>query len=198
MNLLFSLLLLITPLRMETGRLTIYQDGKKIGSEDFSITPRRGGYLVEGHTVINIRDQKADLKSHLELDDNLKVTNYEYRSDLGTVSLKIDSPLSTLEYTSMGEKQTEDVRFPEDGVIIDTNCFHHFAILLYRVGSRPGTTVVPTFVPQALQAGALTLRNLGNNTYEMDTGNLKMTATTDKEGRLIRLAVPDAKVVVER
>jgi hypothetical protein len=198
MNVFFSLLLLITPLRMETGRCTIYQDGKKIGTEEFSITPRKVGYVVEGHTVIDTADQRADLKSHLELDDNLKVTSYEYKSNLGSVSLKIDSPLSTLEYTSMGDKQTEDVRFPDDGVIIDTNFFHHYAILLYRVGARPGTTVVPTFVPQALQAGAITLRNLGNNTYEMDSGNLKLTATTDKDGRLIKLTVPDAKVVVER
>lgn len=46
--------------------------------------------------------------------------------------------------------------------------------------------------------GQVTVRSLGNRTYEFDTGNIKATATADAEGRLIRLTVPDAKVVVER
>jgi hypothetical protein len=198
MNVLFSLMLLLAPLRMETGHFTIYQDGKKIGTEDFTITPRVGGYVVEGHTVITTPDQKSNLKSHMELDDKLKVTAYQFNSDVGTVELKIGSPSSVLEYTARGEKQSDDVRFPEDGVIIDSNFFHHYAILLYKAGAKPGNSTIPTFVPQELELGPLTLRNLGNNTYEMDSGNLKVTATTDKEGRLIKLAVPGAKVVVER
>jgi hypothetical protein len=198
MNVLFSLVLMLAPLRMETGHFTIYQDGKKIGTEDFSITPRTGGYVVEGHTVITTPDQKANLKSHMEMDEALKVSLYQFSSDVGTVELKIGSPVSVLEYTARGEKQSEDVRFPEDGVIIDSNFFHHYAILLYKLASRPGKSSVPAFVPQELELGAITLRSLGNSTYEMDSGNLKVIATTDKDGRLIKLTVPDAKVVVER
>src|SRR5262245_49551053 len=105
MNVLLSLVLMLAPLKMETGHFTIYQDGKKIGTEDFSITPRTGGYVVEGHTVITTPDQKASLKSHLELDSSLKVSMYQYSSDAGSVQLKIGSPVSVLEITSQGGKQ---------------------------------------------------------------------------------------------
>ena len=198
MNALLSLMLVLAPLRTETGKFTIYQDGKKIGTEQFTITPRTGGYIVEGHTVITDASQKADLKSHMELNDALKPTLYQFDSTVGSIRLKIDSPTSDFEYTIQGEKHSDDVRFPEDGVIIDTNFFHHYAILLYRIGAKPGSTTIPAFAPQELQLGPLTVRNLGNNIHEMDSGNLKVNATTDKEGRLIRLVVPDAKVVVER
>ena len=198
MNLLLSLLLLTTPLRMETGRFTIYQDGKKIGTEDFTITPRGGGYVVEGHTVISTPNQNADLLSHMELNEDLKPTLYQFTSPVGSVRLKIESPISQLEYSFQGEKQTDDVRFPADGVIIDSNFFHHYAILLYRLAGKSTSTTVTAFAPQELQLGPMKVQSAGNNTYEIDTGNLKVTATTDKDGRLIRLAVPDAKVVVER
>ena len=198
MNLLFSLLLLVIPLRMETGRLTIYQDGKKIGTEDFTITPRSGGYVVDGHTVINAPNQNADLLSHMELNDELKPLLYQFTSPVASVRLKIDSPTSQLEYSFQGDKQTDEVRFPADGVIIDSNFFHHYAILLYRITGTSTATTVSAFAPQELQVGPMKVQSVGNNTYEMDTGNLKVIATTDKEGRLIRLSVPDAKVVVER
>jgi hypothetical protein len=34
--------------------------------------------------------------------------------------------------------------------------------------------------------------------YDLVVGDVKLQATTDADGRLIRLAVPDAKVIVER
>jgi len=198
MNVLLSLLVLLAPLRMETGRFTIYQDGKEIGTEDFTITPKKGGYNVEGHTLISDSHQNADLKSTMELNDALKVLSYSFDSALGSIKLRVDSPISQLEYTLQGEKHSEDIRFPEDGVIIDTNFFHHYAILVYRVASKTGATTLPAFAPQELQLGSMMIRNLGYNGYEMDTGGVKVKATTDKDGRLIRLEFPDAKVVVER
>jgi hypothetical protein len=88
------------------------------------------------------------------------------------------------------------VRFPVNGIIIDNNFFHHYALLLYRTGLN--STAIPALVPQELTVGQITVRSLGNRTYEFDTGNIKVTATTDQDGRMIRLTVPDAKVVVER
>lgn len=198
MNVFFSLVLMLLPLRMETGRFTIYQDGKKIGTEDFTITPREKGYVVDGHTVISDTNQNADLLSHMELDADLKPTLYQFTSSVGNIRLKVDNPTSQLEYSFQGDKQSEDVRFPDDGVIIDSNFFHHYAILLYRVAGKEGKTTVSGFAPQELHLGPIEVRSTGSNTYEMDSGNLKVMATTDKDGKLIKLTVPEAKVVVER
>jgi len=197
MNVLFAFLL-VAALRPETGRFTIYQDGKKIGTEEFTITPRRGGYSVEGRTVFMDPNNPVDLKSRMELNENLNLTSYDFQSTASSIHLKIDSPTSELEYTVQGAKKSDDVRFPDGGAIMDTNFFHHYAILLYRFAAVPAKSTLPVFVPQQLELGSITMKNTGNNTFEIDTGNFKVVATTDKDGRLIRLNVPDAKVVVER
>jgi hypothetical protein len=198
MNLLFSLLLFVSPIKPETGHFTIYVDGKKMGTEDYRIVPQRGGYLVEGRTIITSGGQNSDLKSRMELDEALLPKSYEFESRGNVVRLKVETPLSELEYTSPGKKQSDSIRFPKDGVIVDSNFFHHYLVLLYRVGTVPGLSTVSAFVPQALEVGPITIRNLGNHTFEMDSGEVKVKATTDMEGKLIRLEVPAAKVVVER
>lgn len=198
MNVLFSLLLLLAPLKAESGRLTILQDGRKLGVEDFSITPRRGGYLVEGHTVINDGSRSFDLRSVMELSDGLLVTSYQFRTMGSSIDLNVSSGASHLETNVQGQRQSDDVQFPRDGVIIDSNFFHHFAVLIHRIRSTPVSGPIPAFVPQELQLAPVTVKVLGNNAYEIDTGNVKIGVTTDADGRLIRLAVPSAKVVVER
>src|SRR5215510_9180721 len=100
MSLLFSLLLFLAPIKPETGHFTIYVDGKKMGTEDYRIVPQRGGYLVEGRTVIMADAQSADLKSRMELDEALLPKTYEFESRGNVVKLKVDTPLSDLEYTS--------------------------------------------------------------------------------------------------
>src|SRR5579884_1987177 len=159
MNLLFLALAVLLPIKAESGRFTIYQDGKKIGTEDFTITPRSGNYVVDGHTVINDSNQNADLLSHMELNPDLQVMTYQFTSKVGSIRLKVDSPTSQLEYSFQGDRQTEDIRFPSDGAVVDTNFFHHYEILLYRVAGKSGTATVPAFAPQELQLGSLKVQN---------------------------------------
>lgn len=192
MNIFISLVLLLVPIKTESGRFTIYQDGRRIGTEEFSISQRPGGYVAEGRTQVN----NQDIRSRMELDEQLRVTFYEYQQRGNVVRLKVERPISELEYTIDGKSQTHEVNFPSDGVIIDDNFFHHYLILLYRSGIT--AVSVPTFVPQQMTLGALTVRSTGNRTFEIESGNLKMLTTTDADGRMIRLSVPDAKVVVER
>ena len=52
MNLLLPLVLLLAPIKAEKGQFNILQDGKKIGSEQYSITKVEAGYRVEGQTTI--------------------------------------------------------------------------------------------------------------------------------------------------
>lgn len=197
MSILLSLaLLLAMPIKTEQGQFTIYQDGKRIGTEEFSIGVRPGGYTAEGRTRISVGNQTFDLRSRMELDNELKPTFYEYQSKGNTIRLKVEQPVSELEYIVGGKTEPHDLRLPADGVIIDDNFFHHYLILLYRTGIAGKT--VAAFVPQQMTLGPLTVRSTGNQTYELETSNVKVVATTDADGRLIRLTVPEAKVVVER
>jgi len=196
MNVWFSLFMLLAPIKTESGHFNIYQDGKQIGTEEFSISQRSEGYLAIGHTQISVNNQTFDLRSRMELDQQLKPTFYEFQSKGNVVRLKVGKPISDLEYSVDGKIQPHEVNFPGDGVIIDDNFFHHYLILLYRAGAN--RTTLATFVPQQMTLGALTVRPAGNRTFEIETSNVKMIATTDPDGRLVRITVPEAKVVVER
>ena len=49
-----------------------------------------------------------------------------------------------------------------------------------------------------MSIGTATVRSTGPRTYDLEVGDVKMQATTDADGSLIKLTVPSANVVVER
>jgi hypothetical protein len=190
MNLLLPLVLLLTPIKAETGQFNIVQDGKKVGTEQYSITKIATGYRVEGKTTID------NISSKMELDENLIPTFYEYTKGDGSIRVRVSNPLSEFESGSGNEKESIDFRFPEKGIILDNNFFHHFLILMYR--QQTGQNMFSVFVPQDMRVGSATVRSTGARNFDLDIGDIKMQATVDADGRLMRLAVPDAKVVIER
>ena len=190
---LLSLLLLLAPVHAEKGRIGISKDGKRIGTNDFSVAKHGAGYAMEGR--VNIGD--LNVESKMELDDKLRPTFYEVANREGTIRVKVINPISEIQTTVQGEPPaTADFRFPEAGVILDNNFFHHYLMLLYRVQS--GETSLPVFVPQDMSLGSAIVRKTGDRSYALEVGDVRLEATTDGEGKLIRLEVPAAKVVVER
>jgi hypothetical protein len=188
-------LLLLGPVTLESGKFTITQNGKKIGSEEFTVSSRQGGgYVAEAKT--QLAGDPSTLSSRMELDDKLNPISYEYKNAKGTIRVKIEQPTSEIETETDGKKSSIDFRFPENGFIVDSNFFSHYLLLLYKVADAGGT--LPVFVPQDMQLGVATVKAKGSNVYELDMGYVTMEATTDKNGKLIKLTVPSAKVVVER
>ena len=119
------------------------------------------------------------------------------RSQEILIRVRLASPVSEVEYTVDGQRTPYDVRIPTNGMIVDNNFFHHYLLLLYKVGREGGE--LPVFVSNEMQLGSVTVVPTGNLTYELDSSNLKLQATTDSDGRrLLRLGLPDSNVVVER
>ena len=191
MNALLLLLLLLAPVKPEHGRFTITKDGRRVGTEEFSVSRRGSGYLVEGKTTI------GDLvkSSRMELDANLVATSYEASSRDGSIRVKITPPISELESVVNGQTSSADFRFPEGGVILDNDFFHHYLVLLYRVDGQKSFSV---FVPQDLRVGTATVRSIGPHAYDLQVGDVRLEATTDADGSLVKLTVPSANVVVQR
>jgi len=189
-------LLLVAPVATESGRFTIKQNGKTIGTEEFSIRKNDKGYSVEGRTRLDA--DPAALTSRMELDENLIPTKYEYsRGGKGAIRVTVDSKTSSeLTITDNGQDSSTNFHFPPGAAIVDNNFFHHYLILLYRVKSVEQSLAV--FVPQDMQVGLAKVKSTGKMTYELEMGAVKLEATVDEQGRLLRLAVPAAKVVVER
>ena len=189
-----GLLLLLAPITPESSKFNIYQNGRKVGSEEFTISARLGGYVVDGHT--ELVGDPAPLRSHMELDDQLNPTSYEYQHGNGTIRLKVGKPTSELATVDGAQESSTDFRLPEGAAIVDNNFFHHVVLLLYRVGATGKT--LPVFVPQDMQVGQVTVKSTGSRSYELQVGDTRFQATTDAGGKLIRLEVPEAKVLVER
>ena len=188
-------LLLLGPLPLENGKFTIIQDGKKIGSEQFSISNRKdGGYVVESKTQLS--GDPSALSSRLEVDAELNPVSYEYSHGKGQIHVSVESPISQYESVNNGAKSSMEFRFPKHGMILDNNFFAHFLLLLYKSGSESST--MPIFVPQDFQAGAATVKQTRENLFTLEIGDIHMEATTDKTGKVIRLTAPESKVVIER
>lgn len=189
-------LLLVAPVVTESGRFTIKQNGKTIGTEEFSIRTKDKGYTVEGRTRLD--GDTTTLTSRMELDENLIPTTYEYsRGVKGSIRVKVDTKASSeLIITENGKDSDTNFYYPPGASIVDNNFFHHYLILLYRIKSAEQSLAI--FVPQDMQVGLAKVKSTGKNTYELEVGAVKLEATVDESGRLLRLAVPAAKVVVER
>ena len=192
MNVFLVLLLMLAPVKQEQGRFTITKDGNRVGTEEFSVSRRGAGYIIEGTTTIG----EMVKTSRMELDEKLATISYEASSREGTIRLKVTQPVSELESVAAGKTSSVDFRFPQGGVILDNDFFHHYLILMYRV--QTGQTSFSVFVPQDSRVGAATVRNTGARSYELQVGDVKLEATTDAAGVLTKLSVPSANVVVQR
>jgi len=192
MKLFLSLLLLVAPIKIEHGRFNILKDGRKIGTDEFTIVMRGSNYLIDGRATIG----DVTLTSKMELDSKLEIVAYEVSNQQGRIRIKVASPLSELQTVVGGENSSTDFRFPEGGVILDNNFFHHYLVLLYR--AQMGQTKFAVFVPQDMSVGSAEIRSTGSNTYDMEVGDVKIQATTAADGSLVKLIVPGANVVVER
>jgi hypothetical protein len=192
MTLLLSILLLLTPIKVEQGRFNIIKDGKRIGTDEFTITLNGSNYVMNGRVAIG----SLVISSKMELNDKLMPLSYEVSNSEGAIRVNVTPPISELQTVAGGKTSTADFRFPDSGVILDNNFFHHYLILLYRV--QQGQTDFGVFVPQDMRVGSALVRSTGPRTYDLQVGDVRLQATTDVDGSLIKLAVPDAKVVVER
>jgi hypothetical protein len=192
MTLLLSFLVLLAPIKVEQGRFNINKDGRRIGTDEFAISMRGSHYVIDGKVTIG----DLIISSKMELDEKLVPVSYEVSNPEGKIRVSVSTPISELHTVVKGETSSADFRFPDSGVILDNNFFHHYLILMYRV--QAGQTGFGVFVPQDMSVGSAFVRTSGPRTYDLEIGDVRMQATTDADGALTKLTVPAAKVVVER
>src|SRR5437763_15122101 len=98
-------LLLLGPVSLESGKFTITQSGKKIGSEEFTLSARHGGgYVMEAKTQLS--GGTSALSSRMELDERLNPIAYQYSDGKGSIRVKVDHPTSEYETESGGKKSS--------------------------------------------------------------------------------------------
>jgi hypothetical protein len=192
MTLLLSVLLLFTPVKVERARFNISKDGRRIGTEEFTIGKKGSNYTLEGKATI----ADVTMSSKMELDEKLVPISYEVSNEAGKIKITVAQPTSQIQTTVGNSSSSTDFRFPAGAAILDNNLFHHYVILLYR--AQMGETSIPIVVPSDMSIGSAVIRSTGPRSYDLQIGDVKMQATTDADGSLIKLTVPGANVVVER
>jgi hypothetical protein len=166
----------------------------------------RQGWQENRHRRIHGRNARVALRDRWpsdhgrfgdrQLDEKLIPVSYEVSNPEGKIRVNVQAPISEVQTVVGGQTSSADFRFPEGGVILDNNFFHHYLVLLYRAQS--GQNNFGVFVPQDMSVGSAQIRSTGARTYDLEIGDVRMQATTDAEGSLIKLTVPSANVVVER
>src|SRR5262245_23498679 len=173
MSFVLSFLLLLAPIKVEHGRFNIIKDGKKIGTDEFAITMHGSNYVIDGKASVG----EVKISSKMELDAKLAPISYEVSSTEGRIRINVASPISEFQTVVAGDTSSADFRFPDGGVILDNNLFHHYLVLLYR--AQMGQTDFSVFVPQDKSLGSAVVRSTGLRTYDLEVGDVRMKATTD-------------------
>ena len=192
----FLLAVLLLWPQADSAEFTISLNGLRVGTEEFSVLRRGDGFLATGRTELRVGGGTVVARSRMELDGDLNPVSYQYDSGDQTIRIDIDGQETRVDITVAGALTSYNVSFPPGGMIVDDNFFHHYALLLNRLGESGGT--VPVFVPQQLTVGTLEVVPRAELSYDLTTESLRLTATMDEAGRLIRIAGVDANVVVER
>ena len=190
----------------DKGVLRILANGQQIGTERFEIVATGDGYKASGELRLKMPNgQDANETSVLMLNKDLILTSYtrdQKSPKKAGIKAEFNQGRATAHYDTPEGKNTMEF-FMEPGVVVlDTNFFHHFFLLLQRY--QPDKTKaqnVNVFIPQEATPGMLLLESLGK-----ENGHDKWRAKTEVEiliwsdgnGHLVKLAVPSAKVEVVR
>lgn len=188
------------------GFFRILSSGVSIGTERFDITATADGYQAKGEIKVKMPNgQEATETSSMSLNKNLVLTSYT-RSQNKPKKAGIDATFSNgpvhVHYVTPEGQTDMDFFLEPMAVVLDTNFFHHYFLLLERYAQgRGGAQHVQVFVPQEATPGILQLEYLGKeqNLHKwLARTEVEVFLWTDDKMHLMKVAVPSAKVEVVR
>jgi hypothetical protein len=192
----------------EKGVFHIVVDGREIGVERFEIAPVPQGLRATAELQMQVEGVGRMVEtSTLLLRGGIEPIKYERVQKSpkhGTVTVDFGPEKASAHYKT-SEGGTQDMAFyvPKDVVVLDTNFFHHYTLLVRQYDFiKSGPQHMNVLVPQEASPGMVRVEYAGP-----DQGLRKLTATTDAmqieiwtndAGQVMKLAAPAAKVEVTR
>jgi hypothetical protein len=199
----------------DTGVFRIRRDGKEVGQEKFNI--RWDGELLKAESDIDLKvPQSTAVSLHTELVINAagKVVSYRAaRTGPGPqkeMVVTIDKQVAICEEKTGNLNESTPVWVDPDFVLLDTNVFHHFEILVARLLGGKFPELIPVLIPQEQVSGRMKILAMGKETlkvgkqkilvsqFQLDSGQVKISVWFDEAGRLYRISVPQTKAEVSR
>jgi hypothetical protein len=188
------------------GSLKILAGGQLVGTERFDIDPVGEGFRMRGELKLKMPNGRdASESSVINLTHNLTVTSYtRVQKEPKKASVQVDlvAGHATAHYITQEGAQDYEYMLEPEAVILDTNFFHHFVLLIGRYDvKKGGAQHVQALIPQEATPGMVLLEYLGkdegHDKWSAKTDALDMQIWTDG-ARLFKLSAPAAKVEVVR
>src|SRR5437667_2326483 len=197
----------------DKGKLTIKLGGQTVGHEDFEIAPSGCGWLAKGLAEIKPPDGgSSKVSGSLTLQADGAPISYDWSSQAEKTNgahILFANGVASITLEMQGARPfQQDLTFNTPLIaVLDNNLYHQYAVLarIYDWSKR-GVQTFPVLSPQELTPGTITVQSTGSasadgKTYEglkVNNSDLEILLLLDRNHRLMRLEVPDAKVSVVR
>ena len=200
----------------DSGTFEILAARRRVGTERFQIRQSGAGWEAIGELQLEAPGgAKVEETATLRLNAALRPTEYE-RVQKSPLSAKLQAQIGTSEtllISTAGEEPVEQVFYlPETSlVVLDTNFFHHFSILLRMYDqAKGGVQPFNVFIPQEALPGTINLQYLGKENvtvgratkelehYQAATDEHEIEIWATPEAAIHRISIPGASLEVLR
>jgi hypothetical protein len=212
---------------IDSGSFGIYLNGKRVGTEKFSIEQESNEGVVNAEILIDDGNNKAEQRSELRVAPDGSVRLYKWSSSLPSKEESVVEPKDQLliEHLTTAEQKKRDVPYvlPLSTVILDDNFFSQRELLIWRylaTGCVPqngelhcGTSHFGILIPRQHTAGSSVIELLGRekvtfkgverelNKVKLDTDGVQWIIWVDdpeNHYRVIKMAIPATNIEVWR
>ncbi|MBZ5545452.1 MAG: hypothetical protein LAO07_17530 [Acidobacteriia bacterium] len=203
----------------DRGVFVVSQAGRPIGTETFAI--KSSSHQVEAEAKIELRVEQ-DGKSFefrtspkLVMNSDFEPLTYSWSQKSAQSSeLSVDfrsTPAKAHYRTVTGQADEREFELPKDVVILDSNVFHHYQLVIQRYRRTPGgKQAFHAFIPQEALPGSLNVEDVGKEQVEVggEKRNLRHLVITtdlaridlwaDSQDRVERVSIPAAGIEAVR
>jgi len=195
----------------DSGTFQILSGKNKIGAEKFQIKRGDNGWEITGELQIENGGAKLSETSSLRLDAAFRPVAYQ-RTQKSPLAAKLNvefGPLTTLVAGAEGADQNEQVFFLPDNdlVVLDTNFFHHYSILIWMYDrAKGGVQPFNVFIPQEALPGTISVEYIAQERqedkeldhFQATTDQLQLEIWAAPGGAIQRISIPAANLEITR
>jgi hypothetical protein len=201
---------------VDSGSFGIYLNGKRMGTEKFSIEQQAGEGVLTAAISVDDGTTRAEQSSEMRVaaDGNLRL--YKWRSTVPAMEESIVEPTGDflVEHITFAGQKKRDVPYilPLSTVILDDNFFSHRELLIWRylasgctrqsaqLACRPAHFGI--LVPQHHLAGSVTVELVGRDTIavrgvqnemnkvKLEYGSVEFPIWVDDDYKVIKVGIP--------
>jgi len=203
----------------EEGEFKISFGGKEVGTEEFVILA--SGDSIQSTSELRFRNpadsrQRIGIQTKLQMTGALVPVSYRLESDVngekGSIVGNFSANQAIFEYHGAENSRRQGLLVGERFTVLDTNVFHHFALLARAYFARNNLKAdrYEVVIPQEYETGFLRIKELDKGPVrirgkpvrlrrlQVDSGSILITLWIDDRKLLQKIEVPSRQLEVER